>query len=104
MLAAAAAGCWLFLAGPADELRVFLSPPRARPLKTASIFNAAWHAAASKPACMLHGMLVLQNRHACCYGTRSPLKNIRAMVVGKQTVLSPPGSVYLTHIVTGWSG
>jgi hypothetical protein len=24
------------------------------------------HAAASKPACMLHRMLLLQSRHACC--------------------------------------
>ena len=28
--------------------------------------HAAWHDAASKPDCMLHAMLLLQNRDACC--------------------------------------
>ena len=28
--------------------------------------HAAWHDAASKPDCMLHDMLLLQNRDACC--------------------------------------
>jgi hypothetical protein len=88
LAAATASGCWLLLAAdvascssrssnsssqhhqPAsaskhDELRVFLSPPIARPLKS-FFFKFYLHAAASKPACILHGMLVLQNRHACC--------------------------------------
>jgi hypothetical protein len=33
-----------------------LSPPRARPLKTASMFYATWHAAASKPVCISYRM------------------------------------------------
>jgi hypothetical protein len=49
-----------------DELRVFLSPPIARPLKTRFFLEFYLHIVASEPACMMHGMLLLQNRHACC--------------------------------------
>ena len=53
-----------------DEPCVFLSPPIARPLKTCFLLYIVLFACCCFKTgiytYMLHGMLLLQNRHACC--------------------------------------
>ena len=97
MLAAAAAtagNCWLLLAAAGCCWRLLLAAAQQQPAAAAATSSSqqpaaaasssqqpaaeqqqpAWllhgHAAASKPGCMVHGMLLLQNRDAWCMACR----------------------------------